>query len=460
MEQTKETNQDVLQKNPRLLLVQYAVPSMIAMLSTALYILVDGIFVGNFVGAEGLAAINLVMPAWSLMSGLGLMLSIGGGTLISIRIGQEDKEGARRLFDQVFTALILFALVGSALTLVFIRPISYWLGATEEVLYQVMAYMRTITFFMFAYLSNYYLDYMLRASNQPRRAMQIMVAASFLNILLDYVAIVVLRWGVMGAALASGLAQCVAFMLLIRSLTRCEMGYSFRPARIPLSLLRRALYNGSSELFTEISFGVSTLIYNLALMERIGVLGVSAFAVVMYINVILAFLIFGFAISMQPLISINYGAGRMDRVAGILKTAYLYGFSLVALATILIFTQRGALVGLFVEGQTELFALSSHALGIVTLGFIFMCVNVISSAYFTAIEWAGTSVIISVLRGIAFTFIGVNLLPLFLGTDGIWWTSPFTEFSTLMVVVPLLLWNARKIRKGTVRKYDETIQGR
>ncbi len=447
MEQGKEMNQDVLQKNPRLLLIQYALPSMIAMLSTALYILVDGIFIGNFVGAEGLAAINLVMPAWSLMSGVGLMLSVGGGTLISIRLGQSDQDGARRLFSMVFTTLMIFAVVASALTLGFIRPISYLLGATEEILHHVMIYMRYITFFMFAYLTNYFLDYMLRASNRPKRAMQIMVAASSLNILLDYVAIVVLRWGVMGAALASGLAQTVAFGLLIWSLGHCEMCYSFKPKRISKELLQRALYNGSSELFTEISFGVSTLIYNLALMQRIGVLGVSAFAVVTYINVILAFLIFGFAISMQPLISINYGAGRMDRVASILKTAYLYGFSLVALATLLIFTQRSFLVGLFLSGQPELFTMSAHALGIVTLNFIFMCVNVISSAYFTAIEWAGTSVIISVLRGMAFTFIGVKLLPIFLGTDGIWWTSPFTEFSTLLVVVPLLLWNAKKMTR-------------
>jgi putative MATE family efflux protein len=445
MEQGKEMNQDVLQKNPRLLLIQYAIPSMIAMLSTALYILVDGIFIGNFVGAKGLAAVNLVMPAWSLMSGIGLMLSVGGGTLISIRLGRNDQDEARRLFSMVFTTLIIFAVIGSALTLSFIRPISYLLGATEEILPQVMTYMYYTTIFMFAFITNYFLDYMLRASNRPKHAMQIMVAASLLNILLDYLAIVVLRWGVMGAALASGLAQVVAFVLFVWTLRRCEMRYSFKPRRISRELLLRTLYNGSSELFTEISYGVSTLIYNLALMQRIGVLGVSAFAVVNYINVILAFLIFGFAISMQPLISINYGAGRMDRVIAILKTAYMYGFSLVALATILIFTQRNFLVGLFLSGESELFAMSAHALGIVTLNFIFMCVNVISSAYFTAIEWAGTSVIISVLRGMTFTFIGVKMLPMFLGTDGIWWTSPFTEFATLLVVVPLLLWNARKM---------------
>ncbi|QRN86801.1 MATE family efflux transporter [Clostridia bacterium] len=457
MEVQEAINQEVLQKDPKRLLIQYAIPSMIAMLSQALYILIDGIFIGNFVGAKGLAAINLVMPAWSLMSGIGLMLSIGGGTLISIRIGQNDRRGARLLFARVFTTLIILSLFGTVVALVCIQPIAYLLGATETILWEVMSYIRYISYFFFAYLCNYFLDYILRASNQPKRAMHIMVAASLLNILLDYLAIVVLDWGVKGAAVASGLAMTSAFILFVWSLRNCEMRYSFMPKRIPRPLLFRALYNGSSELFTELSFGVSTLIYNLALMRHIGVLGVSAFAVVTYINVILAFLIFGFGIAMQPLISINYGAGRLDRVRAILRIAYLFGFSLVAPVSLLIFTQRGFLVGLFVSNRPDLVALSTHALGIITLNFIFMCFNVISSSYFTAIEWAGTSAVISILRGMVFTFIGVNLLPLFLQTDGIWWTSPFTEFATLMVAAPLLLRNMKKMREDFGRRNNETL---
>lgn len=457
MEAQSEINQEVLQKDPKRLLIQYAIPSMIAMLSQALYILIDGIFIGNFVGARGLAAINLVMPAWSFMSGIGLMLSIGGGTLISILIGQDNRSEARLLFARVFTTLIILSFAGTLFTLTFIEPISLLLGATETIVSQVMSYIRYISYFFFAYLCNYFLDYMLRASNQPKRAMHIMVAASLLNIILDYLAIVVFEWGVKGAALASGTAMTVAFVLFIWSLRKCEMRYSFMPKWIPRKLLVRALYNGSSELFTELSFGVSTLIYNLALMQQIGILGVSAFAIVTYINVILAFLIFGFGIAMQPLISINYGAGRLDRVRAILRVAYLFGFSLVALVSVLIFTQRGFLVGLFVGNRPDLVILSTHALGIITLNFIFMCFNVISSSYFTAIEWAGTSAIISILRGMVFTFVGVNILPLFLQADGIWWTSPFTELATLLVAVPLLLRNTKKMKEDLGRQYNETV---
>lgn len=443
--QEKDNIGDVFQKKVSLLVIQYALPSIVAMLSTALYIIVDGIFIGRYVGEAAMAAVNMVMPGWSLISGFGLMIGIGGGTLISIQLGKKNFEAARQRFSMIASTLTIFTLSTALLVFIFSQPIARFLGASPDIMDMVITYMRWSAFFMFALLGNYFFDYMLRASNRPNLAMIILSGASVINIGLDYLIIKVLGFGVGGAAVASGIAQLLAFFTMLYFLKRTPVGYRYRLVRMPWSLLSRALYNGSSELFTEISWGIATLLFNLTLMERIGVLGVSAYAIVSYLNTILAFMVIGLSISIQPLISIHLGARRYQRMGQILKTAYLYGLTFVGLAVLVVYSHSDWLVGWFVDNNPQLAQMASHALRIVVFNFVFMAFNVVSSAYFTAIEWAGTSIIISALRGMIFTFVGVSFLPLWLGLDGIWWTLPFSEGLTFLFALVLMAYHKKKL---------------
>lgn len=448
-----EKNNEILERSVPALILRYTIPSVVAMLSTALYIVVDGIFIGNYVGADGLAAVNMVMPGFSLVSGIGLMIAVGGGTLISIEIGRGHREEAARRFSMIYTVILVFSAAMTLLTFLFSHRIALFFGADATVVSMVIQYMRWMGLFIFAFVGNYFLDYMLRASSHPRLAMSVLTGAALLNIGLDY--LLIARWnlGVQGAALASGVAQVLAFAVLFGILRRFQPLYGLRLVRVRSAILLRALYNGSSEFFTEISYGFTVLLFNWALMARVGVIGVSAYALVSYISVLLAFSVFGFSIALQPLISINFGAGRRDRVRRILRDGYIASFLFVSLATFLLFRNAEWLVSLFLQDDPVLFAMSVQALRIVSLNFLFMCLNVLSSSYFTAVEWAGTSVIISLCRGIGFVALGILVLPQFLGLTGVWVTSPFAEAATLLVTVPLVIRNLRhrEFRVGSGR---------
>jgi len=431
-------NSEIITHSIPFLVLKYAIPNIVGMLSSALYIVVDGIFIGNSVGSGGLASINLVMPAFSFVAGLGLMASVGGGTMVSISMGRQDMDRARQMFRMTLSLLAGISLLALLASFAAGEPVARFLGADASVLPGVLTYLRILSVFLPAFLGSFFLDYMLRATGHPRTAMVTMAGTSLLNILLDYLFIVVAGQGIAGAALATGLAQSVGFSVMVFLFSRGKNGFSLRPGKVRLSLAARALYNGSSEFFSEISYGVSTLLCNRGLMRTAGISGVSAFAVVGYINVMIAFVIIGLATSLQPLISVNHGAGREDRVRGILRWGYLYGLIFTGLVMILILNSRRELAALFIPGEDAVLGLTIRAMGIIISGFAFMCINIISSSFFTAIEWAGTSMVISVSRGIVLITAGLFLLPLVWGLDGIWMTQPAAELLTCLMAILLI----------------------
>ncbi len=432
-------SQDMLEQNVAFLVLRYAIPSIVGMLSTALYIVLDGIFIGRFVGAEGLASVHIVMPAFSFVAALGLMVSIGGGTVISIELGRRNPEQARLWFSMVLTVLIA-VWAGSVLAVILRgEQVAIFLGADLTLIPGVLQYMRPLAYFSLPFIGNFFLDYILRATGHPRKAMAIMVGASVLNIALDALMIGVLGWGVRGAAYATGIAQLTGLCAMLLILVYHVKTFSLVPAWPKRRMLSRSLYNGSSEFFTEMSYGLSTLFFNRTLMRIIGVAGVSAYSIVNYINVLVAFVIIGLSMSLQPLISVNLGAGKHRRVRTILLVGYLYslGFGLSTLA--LVYFNGAFLVSLFTVGNPALQAMALNALQIIALSYFFKCINIVSSGFFTAIEWAGTSVIISVSRGFVFILVGLIVLPRFFDLQGVWMTMPFAELLTTFLSLTLIV---------------------
>lgn len=417
------------------LFVKYSIPSVIAMVVFSVYIVVDGIFVGNVIGSKGLSAVNIAMPFFGVAMAIGIMVAIGGGTITSIELGKGDRSAARRTFSLAFYTLIIITLLLSIFTVIFAPTIARILGANEELVPLVVEYLVSLCLFLATFVGSSYLSNGLRVMGKPNHAMLADIISSVLNIVLDYIFIVKFGLGLAGAGFASGIAFTIGFLFALSQYFKKDSILKFCKVKFNFKKIIRIFYNGSSEGITQFAVAFSNYIFNIVLMIRIGEMGVSAFSIILYVASLVTAVFSGICNGISPIISFNYGANYKERINKILKMAIITITILGVFSTVLMIFGGEILISMFTEGDKELIKLTTEATNLYSIAFVFNGLNILASAYFTALEDAKTSAIISVLRGVLLIIAFIIILPMILGDAGIWLTIPASELVTVIIAI-------------------------
>ena len=421
-------------------LLRFTLPSIVMMVFTSIYGVVDGLFVSNFVGKTAFASVNLVMPFVMILGGMGFMIGTGGTALVSKILGQGDPDTANRTFSMMVLFTLALGIVLSAAGIVFMRPVSRFLGATDAMMDDCVLYGRIVTGFTFAFMLQNVFQSFFIAAEKPKLGLKVTVAAGLANMVLDALFIAVFNWGAAGAAIATGLSQCVGGVLpLVYFLRPNSSLLRLSPTRLRLRPILAACGNGSSELMSNISSSVVSMLYNFQLMRLAGEDGVSAYGVLMYVQFIFISIYIGYSIGCAPVVSYHFGAQNHGELKNLLgKSVLLMGCTGVAL-TALAMALADPLSRLFVGYDAGLFALTSHAFRLFAWSFLLAGFNIYASGFFTALNNGGISAAISFLRTLVFQSASVLILPIFLDVDGIWWAITVAEVFAFLISVTFLL---------------------
>ena len=409
-------------------LLRFVFPSIIMMIFTSIYGVVDGLFVSNFAGKTAFASINLVMPFVMILGGIGFMIGTGGTALVSKVLGEGKKEKANKIFTMMIIFTLLLGTLLSVIGVVSMPWVADFLGATEEMMADCILYGRIVTGFTVAFMLQNVFQSFLIAAEKPKLGLLATVLAGITNMALDAIFIIVFKWGVAGAAIATGLSQCVGgiFPLIYFSRDNSSL-LRLTNTKLEIKPILNACGNGSSELMSNISSSVVSMIYNFQLMKYVGEDGVSAYGVLMYVQFIFVAIYIGYAIGCAPITGYHFGAQNHGELKNMLrKSAFLSAISGVVL-TILAIVLSSPLAKLFVGYDEELYELTRHAFSLFAYSFLLAGFNIFTSSFFTALNNGAVSAAISFMRTLIFQTSSVLIHPIFLGVDGIWWAITVAE---------------------------------
>ena len=426
-------------------LLRFTLPSICMMVFTSIYRVLDGLFVSDFAGKTPFAAINLVMTFIMMLGGMGFMIGTGGTALVSKLLGEGEKDEAHSTFSMMVLFTLLLGLVLSAVGFLTMRPVSYFLGATDAMIDDCVLYGRIVTGFTFAFMLQNVFQSFFTAAEKPRLGLIVTVAAGVTNMALDALFIAVFDWGVAGAAIATGLSQCVGGVLpLIYFLRPNDSLLRMRPTALRLRPILQACGNGSSELMSNISSSLVGMLYNFQLMRLIGEDGVSAYGVLMYVQFIFVAIFIGYSIGSAPVVSFHFGAQNHGELKNLLRKSVLLMSSGGVLLTVAARLLAALLAHLFVGYDAVLFDLTTHAFRLFSWSFLLAGFNIFTSGFFTALNNGAISAAISFLRTLVFQTASVLILPLLLGVDGIWWAITVAEIFAFLISLLFLFLKRNK----------------
>lgn len=426
-------------------LLKFVAPSAVMMMFTSIYGVVDGLFVSNYVGKVPFAAINLVMPFIMILGGIGFMIGTGGSALVSKTLGEGDRKKANRYFTMMIYLSLICGVAASVIGFVFIRPISYLLGATDTMIGDCVEYGRMIFLFTTAFMMQNVFQSFLVTAEKPRLGLLATVGAGVTNMALDAWFIAGLGWGVKGAALATGISQTVGGIL--------PLIYFLRPNSSLLKITRTklegrpvflAVTNGSSELMSNISASVVSMIYNFQLMKFAGEDGVAAYGVLMYVQFVFIALFIGYAIGSAPIIGYHYGAINHSELKNMLKKSIIIMSISGVIMTLLAQALALPIAKVFVGYDEGLFDMTVHAFRVFSFSFILAGINIFASSFFTALNNGAVSAAISFLRTLIFQSTAVIVLPMIWELDGIWLSITVAEVFALIISVTFLAAKRKK----------------
>ena len=417
-------------------LLRFVLPSVVMMIFTSIYGVVDGLFVSNFVGKTPFAAVNLIMPLLIMLGALGFMIGTGGSAIVAKTMGEGDREKANQYFSMLVYVTIAGGILLTILGQIGLRPLALAMGATENLIDDCVLYGRILLVSLTAFmLQNVFQSFFVTAE-KPQLGLGITVAAGLTNMVLDFLFIAVFHWGVAGAAVATALSQVVGGIVPIFYFVRQNNSrLCISKAKWDGRALLKSCTNGSSELMTNISTSLVNILYNFQLMRLVGEDGVAAYGVIMYVNFIFMGIFLGYSIGSAPIIGYHYGAANHVELKSLFrKSLTLIGIAGIVL-TLLAVGLSGSLAKIFVGYDEKLFALTKHGFQLYSLSFLVTGFNIFGSAFFTALNNGAVSATISFLRTLLFQIIVVLILPIFLGINGIWLAIVVAELMALVVTV-------------------------
>lgn len=440
------------------LFFSFAVPSIIGMLVVSMQMMIDGFFVANTVGAQGLAAINLSMPVVSFVMSVAMMICAGGGVYCSIALGNSQKRKANEIFSFTFAVYLTILGTLAVIGIIFIDEIINILGATPSLALIVKPYLLTMLALNIFYNFPIFTETFIKIANKPHFVFISCFTCFTGNVIGDYIFIVKLGMGVFGAALATCLADGIAGLILMRQYIKSRSAVSLVKPKGDRNLLGKILYNGSSEMLTVVSSAVATFIFNLILMKRIGEIGVSALTIVFYVNSVVNICLYGLSQALQPIVSYNLGAKRIDKIKEVLRTAFITGAGIGIFFFIVMKLKSSFVVEMFSKGNIELELLTKEVLNIVVFQYLFSFVNITASSFLTAVEKPLESGVVAFARSLVFTAGFLLTLPLILGNTGLWLALPVGEFFCMTVSIPLMVFSYKKIKTKILKSIDKTAK--
>ena len=373
------------------------------------------------------------------------MVGTGGTALVSRVLGEGNKDKANRYFSMMIYLTLLLGIVLTVFGVIFMRPIAESLGATDAMMESCVTYGRIVIGFTAAFMLQNVFQSFLIAAEKPNLGLAATLAAGITNMVLDAVLVGVLRWGVFGAALATGISQTIGGLLpFIYFIRPNSSKLHLTKAKFKLRPILQACANGSSELMSNISGSVVGIVYNFQLLKYLGENGVSAYGVLMYVQFIFIAIFVGYSIGCAPVVSFHYGAGNHSELQSLLKKSTRIVGSLSIVLTVLALTLAHPLAKMFVGYDAELLAITSHAFKLFSFSFLLAGFNIFASSFFTALNNGAISAAISFLRTLIFQTSSILILPLILGVDGLWGANVAAEIFAFVISLVFLVANRKR----------------
>lgn len=426
-------------------LIKFTLPTIAMMIFTSIYGVVDGVFVSNCVGSDAFAAVNLIMPIIMILGSVGFMIGTGGSAIVSKTLGEGKKEKANEYFSMLVYLCVVSGVILSVIGIIFTGPIAVLLGAKGSIAKDCVTYGRTVFFMLTGlFLQNAFQSFLVVAE-KPKLGLFVTVLAGFTNMFLDFLFVYVLRFGVFGAALATGISQFVGSVIPIiyfaggknnvLKLTKC---------RFNKDIIIKTCINGSSEMVTNMSMSLVNILYNMQLMKYIGTNGVVAYGIIMYVGFIFVGTYMGYAVGSAPVISYHYGAGNKDELKNLFKRSLTIIIVSSVVMTLIAEIIAGYLAGIFVSYDNNLLELTTEAIRIYAVSYLISGINIFASSFFTALNNGVVSAVISFMRMFVFQIVMILLLPVVLGISGIWTAVIAAEVLSVVISVLFLVKNRKK----------------
>ncbi len=431
-------------------LLRFALPSVVMMVFTSIYGIVDGLFVSNFVGTTPFAAINLIMPILMIIGALGFMMGAGGTAIVSKTLGEGNQELARRYFSLFvyFTVIMGFVLAG--LGIAFLRPLSRLLGAEGELLECCVKYGRIVIAAMPAFMLQNLFQSFFVVAEKPKKGLLVTLFAGIANMILDALFIAVFDMELEGAALATSISQIIGGTLPLIFFSKKSFSViSLSTTSFYGKALVRAITNGSSELMNSISSSIVTILYNYQLMRFAGENGIAAYGVIMYLSFTFVAMFIGYSVSSAPIIGYHYGAANRSELRNLLIKSAAITLSFGAFISALAFAFSTPLASIFVSYDKALMDITSKGLRIFALSFVCSGFAIFGSSFFTALNNGPVSAFVSFMRTLVYQAAGVIIMPVIFGMDGIWYSMLTAEM--LAILTTLICIYAFKNRYGYLK---------
>lgn len=419
---------------------KYVSLNVISMVGLSFYILADTFFIANGVGSIGLTALNLVLPLWSLITGMGLMIGIGAGISYSIKRGKNNEKGANRVFTHAMLMGLVVGVIITLIGLIFSYDIVRILGADEVVAPLAEEYLKTLLSFSCVFIINNIITTFVRNDNEPNLAMIAMILGSLSNIVLDYIFIFPFKLGMFGAALATGTTPILSLIILSLHFIRKKNSFKITKCSLSLSYVKGIISLGIPSFITEFSSGIIIILFNFTILRISNNTGVAAYGIIANLAFIVISIFTGIAQGIQPIISKSYGEGKIKNIRDIFKYGLITSIVLGVGCYLIGFNFSEGIVNLFNSEEDKLLlSMAVEGIKIYFIAFIIMGINIVTTSFFASINKAKKSFVISIMRGLVVVIPLILLLPNFIGMTGVWLTIPLTEAITLLISIKLYL---------------------
>lgn len=428
-------------------LIRFTIPTIVMMIFTSIYGVVDGIFVSNCVGADAFASVNLIMPALMILGSIGFMIGTGGSALVSKTIGEGDKKKANEYFSMLVYLLVIIGLVLTIIGIFVIKPASRLLGADDNMIPDCVTYGTTIILFLVPFVLQNCFQSFIIVAGKPTFGLVVSIIMGLTNMFLDLLFMYVFKMGVFGAALATGISQSIGCIVpLVYFIHNNDGSLKLVKAKFDGKAILQSCINGSSEMLTNLSMSLVNMLYNIQLMKYIGSNGVVAYGIIMYVGFIFVGTYLGYSVGTAPIIGYHYGAGNTDELKSLLKKSLRLILVASVVMTGLAEVSSKLLASIFVSYDIQLLEMTTRAIRLFSLAYIISGFNIFASSFFTALNNGVVSGVISFLRTLVFGIAMILLLPLIIGIDGLWLAVVFAEILALVVSFVFLKVNKKKYK--------------
>ncbi|MCR4673338.1 MAG: MATE family efflux transporter [Lachnospiraceae bacterium] len=426
-------------------LLRFTLPSIAMMIFTSIYGVVDGIFVSNYVGETPFAALNLIMPYIMLFTAVGTMFGTGGSALVAFTLGAGDRKKANEIFSLILYFVTGLGALFMVIGIVFAEPASKLLGADEAMLPYCVQYARICFVGAIPFSLQYVFQSFFITAEKPKLGLYVTVLAGVTNMFLDWLLVGVLRFGLAGAAWATvtgtvigGVIPLIYFLMPNTSLLRLGRARWYGKALI------KSATNGSSEFLSNVSMSIVNMLYNFQLMKFAGESGVAAYGIIMYTNFIFIGYFFGYSMGVAPVVGFDHGAGNTDELKNVFKRSVkLIAVSSLIVTALSILSAR-LLAMIFASANPDLLEMTTTAIRIYSISYLFTGINLFGSSFFTALNNGKISALISFMRVLVLQILFVLILPQFLEITGIWLSIVMAELCAVVLTGWCLVRNRKR----------------